>query len=83
LCTEDNKGLKEIFLLIFGLLFVAGLVVFQIKFIKDLNPNAELLNDLLKWMSANKKLIRPKNLKMIDKAKGYWVSIEEEVKRPR
>lgn len=55
LCTEDNKGLKEIFLLIFGLLFVAGLVVFKIKFIKGRNPNAELLNDLLKWMSANKK----------------------------
>jgi hypothetical protein len=51
LCAE----LKEILSIIFGLILLAGLVVFQIRFIKDRNPNAELLNDLLRWMSANKK----------------------------
>jgi len=55
--TEVKLGaeLKEILSIIFGLILVAGLVVFQIRFVKDRNPNAELLIDLLKWMSANKK----------------------------
>ena len=49
---KDNN-LKEILLKIFALLFVAGLIVFRLRFIKDRNPNAELLIDLLRWMSAN------------------------------
>jgi len=45
--------MKEILLIIFGLLFLAGLVVFRFRCMKDRNPNAELLIDLLRWMSAN------------------------------
>jgi hypothetical protein len=45
--------LKEILFVIFALLFVVGLIVFRLRFIKDRNPNAELLIDLLRWMSAN------------------------------
>ena len=45
--------LKEILFIIFALLFVAGLIVLRFRFIKDRNPNAELLIDLLRWMSAN------------------------------
>jgi len=45
--------LKEILLIIFAFLFVVGLIVFKLKFIKDRNPNAELLIDLLRWMNAN------------------------------
>ena len=47
--------MKEILFIIFVLLFVVGLIVFRLRFIKDRNPNAELLNDLLRWMSANEK----------------------------
>ena len=42
----------DILLLIFGLLFLVGLIVFRFKFIKDRNPNTELLIDLLRWMNA-------------------------------
>ena len=45
--------MKETLFAIFALLFVVGLIVFRLRFIKDRNPNAELLNDLLRWMSAN------------------------------
>ena len=49
---KDNN-LKEILFVIFALLFVVGLIVFRLKFIKDRNPNVELLIELLRWMSAN------------------------------
>ena len=49
------NNLKEILFIIFALLFVVGLVVFRLRFIKDRNPNAELLIELLRWMSANEK----------------------------
>ncbi len=49
---KDTK-LKEILFIIFALLFVVGLIVFRLRFIKDRNPNAELLIELLRWMSAN------------------------------
>jgi len=45
--------MKETLFAIFALLFVVGLIVFRLRFIKDRNPNAELLIDLLRWMSAN------------------------------
>ena len=48
-------NLKEILFIIFVLLFIVGLIVFRLRFIKDRNPNAELLNDLLRWMSTNEK----------------------------
>ena len=40
-------------LIIFGLFVLVGLIVFRLRFIKDRNPNAELLIELLRWMSAN------------------------------
>ena len=52
-CVLKDKRLKEILLIIFALLFVVGLIVFRLKFIKDRNPNAELLIELFRWMSAN------------------------------
>ncbi len=42
----------DILLLVFGLLFLVGLIVFRFRFIKDRNPNAEILIDLLRWMNA-------------------------------
>ncbi|MCG2755648.1 MAG: hypothetical protein L6247_08825 [Desulfobacteraceae bacterium] len=45
--------MKEILFIIFALLFVVGLIVFRLSFIKDRNPNAELLINLLRWMNAN------------------------------
>ncbi len=50
---KDNK-LKEILLIISGLFVLVGLIVFRLKIIKDRNPNAELLIDLLRWMSASR-----------------------------
>ena len=47
-----NK-LKEILFVIFGFLFLAGLVVFLLRFIKDRNPNDELLIELFRCMNAN------------------------------
>ena len=46
--------LKEIVLIIFGL-FLVGLIIFWFKFIKDRNPNAELLIDLLRCISTDDK----------------------------
>jgi len=51
---KDNN-LKEILLIICVLLFVVGLIVFRLRFIKDRNPNAELLIELLRRISTNKK----------------------------
>jgi hypothetical protein len=42
----------DILLLVFGLLFLVGLIVFRFRFIKDRNPNAKILIDLLRWMNA-------------------------------
>jgi len=42
----------DILLLVFGLFFLAGLIVFRFRFIKDRNPNTELLIDLLRWMNV-------------------------------
>ena len=53
--VEFCAELKEILSIIFAFILVAGLLVYQIRFIKDRNPNAELLNHVLKWMSGNKK----------------------------
>ena len=47
LCAE----LKEILFIIFALFFVAGLIVLRFRFIKDRNPNTELLIDLLRVRS--------------------------------
>jgi hypothetical protein len=51
-----DKRLKEILLIIFALLFVVGLIVFRLRFIKDRNPNAELLIDLLRRISTDDKV---------------------------
>ena len=51
LCAE----LKEILFMIFALLFVVGLIILRVIFFKDRNPNAELLNALLRHISANEK----------------------------
>jgi len=51
--------LKEIVLIIFGL-FLVGLIIFWFKFIKDRNPNAELLIDLLRCISTDDKCFVPK-----------------------
>lgn len=51
---KDNKRLKEILFIIFALLFVVGLIVFRFGFIKDRNPNAELLIELLRRINMNK-----------------------------
>jgi hypothetical protein len=45
--------MKETLFAIFALLFVAGLILLRVIFFKDRNPNAELLIELLRWMSAN------------------------------
>ncbi|PXF59350.1 MAG: hypothetical protein C4B58_03290 [Deltaproteobacteria bacterium] len=42
----------DILLLVFGLLFLVGLIVLRFRFIKDRNPNTKLLIDLLRWMNA-------------------------------
>lgn len=36
--------MKEMLLIIFGLFVLVGLIVFRLRFIKDRNPNAELLS---------------------------------------
>ena len=51
---KDNN-LKETLFAIFALLFVVGLIVLRLRFFKDRNPNAELLNDLLRHISTNEK----------------------------
>jgi len=42
-------------LIFFALLFVVGLIVLRFRFMKDRNPNAELLIDLLRRISTNEK----------------------------
>ena len=46
--------MKEILFIIFALIFLVGLIVFRLRIIKNRNPNAELLVELLKRISMNK-----------------------------
>ena len=52
---KEDKRLKDILFIMFMLLFVVGLIVFRLRNIKDRNPNAELLIELLRRISMNKK----------------------------
>ena len=45
--------MKDILLIIFGLLIFAGLVVLRFRFTKDRNPNADLLIDALRCISGS------------------------------
>jgi len=50
---KDNN-LKEVLFIIFALFFVMGLIVLRLRFIKDRNPNAELLIELLRLINMDK-----------------------------
>lgn len=45
--------MKDMLLIIFGLLIFAGLVVLRFRFTKDRNPNADLLIDALRCISGS------------------------------